>query len=93
MFRQTTQIDSLSSHNTYYKTSIINGNKIETKYNFLEYNYTLIYCFLCSDVNECTSNPCQNDGTCTDLINSFTCECAIGYTGTSCEIGRKKMRL
>ncbi|CAG5861826.1 unnamed protein product [Menidia menidia] len=37
------------------------------------------------DVDECASNPCQNEGTCKDQINSFTCECRPGYTGIHCE--------
>ena len=47
--------------------------------------------FLCtciysiSDVDECSSNPCQNGGLCTDEINRFTCQCTAGYTGDFCE--------
>ena len=44
-----------------------------------------------ADVNECASNPCQNGGTCTDLVNSYTCACVSGYNGTSCEIGKKRV--
>ena len=36
-------------------------------------------------VNECASNPCQNDGSCVDLHASFKCECASGYSGDTCE--------
>ena len=28
---------------------------------------------------------CQNAGTCTDGVDSFTCNCLAGYTGTNCE--------
>ena len=30
---------------------------------------------------ECASNPCENNGTCSDLIGHFTCDCMPGYTG------------
>lgn len=40
-----------------------------------------------TDKNECSSGPCQNNGTCLDLINRFQCRCVPGYTGTQCEIG------
>ena len=39
------------------------------------------------DINECSSNPCQNGGTCVDGINSHTCNCDLGYSGDNCEIG------
>ena len=34
--------------------------------------------------NDCARNPCQNNGTCIDLINDFTCLCQPGYTGALC---------
>ena len=41
-----------------------------------------------SDVNECGSLPCKHDGTCTDHVNSYSCTCKPGYTGTNCETGK-----
>lgn len=40
---------------------------------------------LCNDVNECDSNPCGNNGKCTNLINGYTCKCSEGFTGINCE--------
>ena len=37
------------------------------------------------DIVECSSDPCQNGGTCVDQINAFTCICMSGYTGNVCE--------
>ena len=39
-----------------------------------------------TDINECGSSPCVY-GTCTDNVNSYTCTCDDGYTGTNCETG------
>ena len=42
------------------------------------------------DIDECSSFPCMNEGTCIDAVNSYTCACVDGmpiYTGTQCEIG------
>ena len=41
-----------------------------------------------SDINECASSPCQNGGICSDEIGKFTCTCAGGYTGTTCQSGK-----
>ena len=38
-----------------------------------------------SDIDECSSSPCQNGGACTDHVNRYTCSCVAGYTGTHCE--------
>ena len=37
-------------------------------------------------VDECASNPCQNSGSCSDLINNYACKCANGFYGKNCEI-------
>lgn len=31
--------------------------------------------------NECKSNPCQNGGTCEDLLNGYRCTCRKGFKG------------
>ena len=46
---------------------------------------TMKPCVICLNVNECSPNPCQNNGTCTDGINSYNCSCVAGYIGTDCE--------
>ncbi|XP_048460745.1 sushi, nidogen and EGF-like domain-containing protein 1 [Rhincodon typus] len=37
------------------------------------------------DVDECSSYPCHNNGTCRDGQNAFTCQCPAGFTGLLCE--------
>lgn len=46
--------------------------------------YSGIYCQ--TDVNECSSSPCVNGGTCHDQVNSFFCSCAMGYNGNTCAV-------
>ena len=49
--------------------------------------------FTCnSDIDECASTPCQNDGTCFDGIDGYACLCIAGYTGDVCEIGELASR-
>ena len=38
------------------------------------------------NLDECASNPCQNSGSCSDLINNYACKCANGFYGKNCEI-------
>ncbi|XP_041475891.1 uncharacterized protein LOC121424322 isoform X2 [Lytechinus variegatus] len=37
------------------------------------------------DINECSSNPCDNGGTCTDLLGGFQCFCPDGFKGEYCQ--------
>ncbi|XP_037806370.1 protein crumbs isoform X4 [Lucilia sericata] len=40
-----------------------------------------------TDIDECESNPCLNDGKCTDLVGSYKCNCNnTGFEGDNCEI-------
>ena len=64
------------------------------KQQILHYVYQLNFVHIISkceiaflDINECSSSPCMNGATCTDAVNSYTCACVAGYTGTHCEIG------
>ena len=38
------------------------------------------------DIELCENSPCQNNGTCIDLHESFNCVCQDGFTGERCEI-------
>ena len=48
--------------------------------NFLRY-------LLKTDIDDCSSHPCKNNGTCTDRVNRFNCNCEPGFNGTQCETG------
>lgn len=33
------------------------------------------------NIDECASNPCQNQAKCEDKVNDYFCDCYPGYTG------------
>lgn len=37
-----------------------------------------------TNINECASNPCLNQGTCIDDVAGYKCNCLLPYTGTTC---------
>ncbi|MEJ1282873.1 sushi von Willebrand factor type A EGF and pentraxin domain containing 1 [Cricetulus griseus] len=37
------------------------------------------------NINECQSNPCRNQATCVDELNSYSCKCRPGFSGHRCE--------
>jgi EGF-like domain/EGF domain len=39
-----------------------------------------------TEINECSSGPCQHGGVCLDFINLFICVCAAGYRGDRCQL-------
>ena len=42
---------------------------------------------ICLDINDCIGVTCSFHGTCVDGVNSHTCSCDAGYTGSNCETG------
>ena len=43
-----------------------------------------------TDIDECSSQPCQNNGTCINEINRYKCNCPNGFTGTQCKQGKNE---
>lgn len=39
---------------------------------------------ICSDVD-----PCSNNGTCTDGLGNYTCDCQTGTLGYTCDISKQ----
>ena len=44
----------------------------------------LKYFLFVLDIDECSSQPCENDGTCNDEVNGYSCTCKAGYNGKTC---------
>ncbi|XP_027759843.1 fibulin-7-like [Empidonax traillii] len=39
----------------------------------------------CRSIDDCSSNPCANSGTCVDGDQSYTCLCPPGWSGPTCQ--------
>ena len=39
------------------------------------------------EIDDCVNHTCANGGSCTDGINSYSCNCLVGFTGNYCQIG------
>ncbi|XP_052106655.1 proprotein convertase subtilisin/kexin type 6-like [Mytilus californianus] len=37
------------------------------------------------NIDQCISTPCQNNGTCTNNVYSYSCQCPDDYSGTNCQ--------
>ena len=48
-------------------------------------SHTTRHCVRIETIDECSSNPCLNGGTCEDEVNFYTCTCPLGFTGDRCE--------
>ena len=55
----------------------------------VSYRFKYTWSFLL-EIDECLSNPCLNDATCTESLAKYTCQCTPAYTGTDCNIGQFK---
>ena len=52
--------------------------------------------FLClrfADIDDCAVQPCHNGGICIDAVNDYTCNCAVGYTGKNCSVGKNGLHV
>ena len=52
------------------------------------YIFRLKFYFSLLDIDDCSPNPCKNEGVCVDGINSYECKCPKGYAGDNCEISK-----
>ena len=63
--------------------SLLAGNLKGAAYEV--YSHTIVFFFL--DIDDCVNQTCANGASCLDGVNSYSCNCAAGYTGVHCQTG------
>ena len=48
---------------------------------FIRFNFSLSF----SVMDHCFDSPCQNNGTCHNQLENYTCTCQAEFTGQNCE--------
>jgi hypothetical protein len=62
---------------------------------FLKFRSKSLFLLISANVvSSCSTNPCQNGGTCTEttkkrMAGGYTCSCLTGFIGTECELKGK----
>ena len=56
--------------------------------NMSSINGVNFYFSISIDIDNCSPNPCNNGGMCTDGVDVYTCTCLGGFTGDNCEISK-----
>nr|XP_020470999.1 cubilin [Monopterus albus] len=76
-------IDNIMSHGGGVPPDVTNKlNELQTKVSVLENKVTTLE--LTVQKVSCSSNPCQNGGTCLNLLNSYHCVCPSNWAGPNC---------
>ena len=67
---------------TFYNKALISCALWERGVNFKQQQSSFHVMF--PDVDECETSPCQNDGTCVDELDGYTCQCTDQWYGANC---------
>lgn len=64
-------------------TAAVNVTKLNRRVRQLEIKVNQLIDRLNAD--NCSSNPCQNAGTCMNTFNGYVCKCTDAWTGNNCD--------
>ena len=67
----------------HWKTLKLNQLKTQWKL-ILLFHWHASFCM--TAIANCESNPCNNDATCEETSDGYSCSCQSGFTGDNCEI-------
>ena len=67
------------------KKDIYERNLIEKKSAQQGFSSFIAGQFCETNIDECSSEPCQNNGTCEDAVDKYSCQCPRAYAGINCQ--------
>jgi len=80
--RETTSYNRIAwqlvSSNNYGDHGYLNVPDVATAYPLCQHEVDI-------GIDDCSPDPCQNNGNCTDGVNAYTCSCPAPFTGVDCE--------
>ena len=76
-----TLVVSTSDHSHVYWVCTCFSNFLSRQRKSGKLNISLSF----ADMDDCLSEPCQNQGTCQDAVNSYSCSCVAGFSGRNCQ--------
>lgn len=79
----TQRVDELTNQVNQLKRRNQNNQRLGRQYRTLQRKINRLTNLL--NQNECSSNPCQNGGSCIDTYNGYLCRCLPTYEGPNCE--------
>ena len=64
------------------------GNKCETCNHFRLFEWVYVYLNFYDLVNQCSNQPCFNNGTCNQTLTGYKCVCPKYYSGSNCQYSK-----
>ena len=55
-------------------------------------SFSLIHVDFFPDIDECESDPCQNEGSCDNGLNRYDCDCTSSWMGVNCQRGTCQLK-
>ena len=78
--------NSKESQVEWYRDPKMRNSKTGKQFSDIGLLWLCIVIFSCEiDIDECSSYPCSNNGTCVDQVNAYKCSCLGAFNGTNCE--------
>ena len=70
---------------------ILSAEKLQTVRNSIIIQIFNLKNHLVQEIDDCAQRPCQNEATCMDSVDDYSCTCVAGYSGKNCSLGNNSL--